>query len=90
MSVKMNFSQALAEGSTTERLAEVKGGTVGECLNQLIKKLPELKPWLFDEKGNLHDYIDIFVNKESAFPEQLSRSVKDGDELHILVLIGGG
>ncbi|MBI2979332.1 MAG: MoaD/ThiS family protein [Chloroflexi bacterium] len=32
----------------------------------------------------------IYVNEESAFPEELARPVKDGDELHIVTMIAGG
>ena len=38
----------------------------------------------------LLSYIDIYVNRESAYPEELNKPVKDGDELHIVIIIGGG
>ncbi len=90
MSVKVSVSQAMTEYSTGQRLGEVNGTTVGECLDQLVIKVPNFKRWLFDENGNLHEYVDIFVNKESAFPNPLLSPVKDGDELYIMSLIGGG
>jgi adenylyltransferase/sulfurtransferase len=89
MTVKISISQALAEGSPT-RLAEVEGKTVGECLDQLFIKRPDMKPWLFDENGELKNYIDIFINKRNAFPLPLAKSVLDGDEIYLMSLIGGG
>jgi molybdopterin converting factor small subunit len=89
MSIKISISQALAEGSPT-RLAEVDGKTVGECLDQLFIKRPDMKGWLFDENGDLKDYVDIFVNKQNAFPDPLAKPVNDGDEIYIMSLIGGG
>ena len=89
MTVKINISQALAEGSPT-RLAEVEGKTVGECLEQLFVKRPDMKQWLFDENGELKNYIDIFINKRNAFPLPLTKLVADGDEIYLMSLIGGG
>ena len=90
MSVKISVSQAMTEYSTGERLGEVNGSTVRECLDQLVIKVPKMKRWLFDENGKLYEYVDIFINKTSAFPEPLKKRVKDGDELFIMSLIGGG
>jgi len=69
---------------------EVKGITVGECLNHLFKQFPGMKKQLFSKNGNLFENIIISVNGESAYPKQLTKPVKDGDELNILLLIGGG
>ena len=69
---------------------EVNGNTVGQCLNHLITMSPRIKKVLFDKHGKLLDYIEIYVNKETAYPEKLNKSVKDGDELHICIIIGGG
>ena len=90
MSIRVTVSQALTEYSTGSQLGEVNGNTVGECLEQLTLKAPNLKQWLFDENGVLHEYVDLFINKGNAFPEPLAKPIKDGDELHIMCLIGGG
>ena len=89
MSVKITVSQALSD-SSGNRVAEVQCGTVADCLDQLVKSSPKFQQLLFDGKGQLHEYIDVFINRESAFPGPLQRQVNDGDELHILCLIGGG
>ena len=72
------------------RLVEVKGNTVGECLNNLVKEFPDAKKHFFSREGILFENISIYVNGENTYPEQLAKPVKDGDELNILVLIGGG
>ncbi len=90
MGVRVVTSQALTEYSTGRELGEVEGSTVQECLDELTRKLPELKRMLFNDSGSLHEYVDIFINRETAFPDPLSRPVKNGDELFIICLIGGG
>ena len=70
--------------------AEVNGNTVGQCLDHLVKQFPDIEEALFDENGNLLEYVDIYINGESAYPEELAKPVKDGDELSIILIIGGG
>ena len=71
-------------------VVEVNGSTVGGCLNHLVKQFPGIKKRLFSKKGNLFENIIISVNGESAYPEQLAKPVKDGDEIKIMLIIGGG
>jgi molybdopterin converting factor small subunit len=74
----------------TVDVVEVSGSTVGECLTHLVKLFPGIKKQLFTKSGNLFENIIISVNGESAYPEQLAKSVKDGDELNIVFMISGG
>jgi molybdopterin converting factor small subunit len=71
-------------------VVEVNGSTVGGCLKHLVKQFPDMKKQLFSRTGELFEYIIIPVNGESTYPEQLAKLVKDGDELNIVVIIGGG
>ena len=71
-------------------MAEVNGNTVGECLKHLVKQFPGIEKELFDKNGKLDSSYDIYVNGESTYPERLAKSVKDGDELSIILIIGGG
>ncbi len=90
MSIKILVSQAMTEYSTGEQVGEVQGKTVAECVDQLIKKRPDFRHWLFEDSGKLREYVDIFINKESAFPDPLKKPVEDGDEIYLMSLIGGG
>ncbi len=90
MSIKIDipwFLQSLTNGT---KVAQVDGSTVGECLEHLVERFPIIEKELFDKKGKLFAYIDIYINGESAYPEELAKSVKDGDELYITLIIGGG
>ena len=69
---------------------EVDGSTVGECISHLIAQFPGIGKMLFAENGQLHAYVNIYINGEDTYPEELAKPVKDGDELHILYIIGGG
>lgn len=69
---------------------DVAGGTVGACLENLIKQYPALKPKFFTGKNKLPNGISIFVNGEDAYPEPLKKPVCDGDKIYISHIVLGG
>lgn len=90
MSVQLDIPpllRHLADGVTTAR---VKGSTVGECLNYFVKLYPKTERLLFDKDGKLVRYAEVYVNKVTTYPEELTTPVKDGDEISIVYLISGG
>ena len=79
--------QALVNGINR---IDVNGGTIGECLDEMVTKYPQLKTKLFNKRGKLPNGISIFLNGEDAFPEPLSRPVRSGDRIHISHIVLGG
>jgi molybdopterin converting factor small subunit len=90
VSVKININPNLHSFTGNQAVVEVSGGTVGECLDQLLERFPKLKPMLLDKNGRLFNYIEVYVNQESSYPEELAKPVREGDELHIKLIIAGG
>ena len=90
MSITVNIHQALRQITNNQATVEVAGTTVGECLTELVQRFPDIKSKLFDKTGKLLNYIDIYVNAESSYPEELAKPVKDGDKLSITLMIAGG
>lgn len=71
-------------------VVSVEGSTVGECLNQLIKQFPKMEKALFAKKDKLLNIVEVYVNQSSAYPHELAKSVKDGDEIHLILMLAGG
>ena len=91
MSITVNLHPILYGFTNGEKTAEVNGRTVGECLTQLVAQFPGIERGLFNkENGKLLSTISIWVNMEDAYPEELEKPVKDGDDIHITALISGG
>ena len=90
MSIKINIHPNLYHLTDNQTTAEVNGNTVGECIKDLIKQFPDIKQGLFDKNGKLLNHVDIYVNLESSYPEELAKPVNDGDELHIVLVLAGG
>ena len=89
-SVKINIPFYMRSFTNNMEVVEVDGNTVGKCLDHLIKQFPGIKEQLFSKNGDLFENIIISINGESAYPEQLVKPIKEGDELSILLVIGGG
>ena len=90
MNVKVNCQYFLLHLTDDRDEIEVDGRTVRECLEQLVALYPKVRKWLFREDGELANFVDIFVNLESTFPNQLSDPVKDGDEIYIVMMHTAG
>ena len=90
MSIKISIPSYMKSYSNNTEVVEVNGSTVGESLNHLVKQFPQMKKQLFSKNSNLFENIIISINGESAYPKQLTKPVKDGDELKIMFIIGGG
>ena len=90
MSVKIHNHPTLSHLTNGREVVEVEGSTVGQCLEQLVSRFPEMKGWLFGKNGKLSNVVEIYVNLKSSYPEELAKPVKDGDELNIILVISGG
>ena len=81
MSVKVQIDPSLLNLTEGHKVVEVKGKTVGQCLDSLQARFPGLNSVLF-QQGQMPSDIVIILNNSIAY---LSQSVEDGDELSILV-----
>jgi hypothetical protein len=91
MSIKVKLFypelQKLAEGHESVR---VEGQTVGECLEDLVRQLPQSGKLIFDSRGQLLKQVYVYVNAEGLNKAEFSRAVTERDELILAVLITGG
>jgi molybdopterin converting factor small subunit len=90
VSVKVNIHKTHRSYTDGLEVVEVKGRTVGDCLKDLVQQYPSMKQGLFDKKGKLLNVVEVYVNNESAYPEELAKSVKDGDEIQLILMLAGG
>ena len=66
---------------------EAQGNTVREVLEQIQNEYPDSKNVLFDEEGNLRQFVTVYLNDSTA---ELDASLKEGDTLLLLPAIAGG
>ena len=70
---------------------EMEGQTVAQLIENLGAAHPGLKERLYDEKGDVRRFINIYVNEEDIrFLTGTDTPLKDGDEVSIIPAIAGG
>ena len=65
--------------------------TVGDALEELTSRYPELKKHLFTEDGELRAFVNLFLNEEDIrYLQGTETPLKEGDRLTIIPSIAGG
>jgi len=90
MSVNVHIHTTHRQFTNGLKVVSFEGSTVGDCLNQLIEQFPGMEKALFAKKDQLLRNVEIYLNRESAYPNELLKPVKDGDEIHLVVMLAGG
>ncbi len=90
MPVKIHIHVTHRQFTNGQDVVTAEGTTVGECLNHLIKLYPTMERALFAKKDKLLNVVEVFVNHATAYPNELLKPVKDGDEITLLVMLAGG
>jgi molybdopterin converting factor small subunit len=90
MSVTLHLHKTHRHYTDGTQTLETEGNTIGECIDRLIERFPGMQEALFDDKGLLKNQIEIYLNMESAYPDELKKPVTDGDDVYITVMLAGG
>jgi len=88
--IKIHIHKTHRRFTGGSEIVEVDGNTVGNCLAHLVREYPDMNQALFDKKGKLLNVIEIYVNMKSAYPDELAKTVSDGDEVHLIIMLAGG
>lgn len=90
MSPRVRLSTLLRQAAGWQEVLEIKEETPVECLQYLEKNFPDMRRWLYDNRGNMWDRLQIYLNGEIIHGGELTKRLDDEDELFILLNIGGG
>lgn len=68
-----------------------EGTTVGELLGNLTDRYPGLKTHLYNEKGQLRNFVNVYLNDEDVrYLSQGDTEVQENDVISIVPAIAGG
>lgn len=91
MAVEVRIPTILRKHTGGARAVEAKGVTLREVLDQLDASHPGLKGAILAEGGEIHRFINIYLNDEDIrFSGALETPVADGDVVSILPAVAGG
>lgn len=70
---------------------DLKPGTVAGLIDQLESRFPGVREQLMTESGELHRFVNVYVNDEDArYLDRLDTKVTDGDKVALLPSVAGG
>ena len=91
MPVKVRVPGALRQLTRGAAVVEVEAGSVIAALEALDRQYPGFRERLYDDKGQLRQFINIYRNDEDIrFGEGLKTSLTENDDLSIVPAVAGG
>lgn len=68
------------------------GQTVDDLINEIVNKYGEkVRRFFLDESGKLDRVFKILLNKKEWISrDQMNKTLKEGDQVTIMMLVGGG
>ncbi len=73
-----------------EERIDVDGRTVGECLVAVGERFPGFSEQIFDAAGQVHRFVNLFINGDEIERSELDRPVGENDRVEVLAAIAGG
>lgn len=89
LSIEISLHRTHRRYTDGKEIIMVEGKTVGECLRDLVRQYPALEKEIF-KTGKLNSLIEIYLNGESAYPNELIRPVKDSDKISLVYMLSSG
>jgi molybdopterin converting factor small subunit len=89
LSIEISLHRTHRRYTDGKEIIHVEGTTVGECLRDLVKKYPSIEKEIFKNR-NLSSLVEVYLNGESAYPNELVKPVKDGDKINLVYMLSSG
>ena len=91
MSVQVRIPTVFRKFTDQQAVAEVEPGTVAGVFEQLEERWPGLKGQLITEQGELHRFVNVYVNDEDVrYLDKLETKASEGDVVALLPSVAGG
>jgi adenylyltransferase/sulfurtransferase len=91
MSVNIHIPTVLRQFTGSKSIVTVSAETIGESLEQLTKDHPILKKHLYNEKNELRNFVNIYLNdKDIRYLNGLDTKVTEDADIIIVPSIAGG
>ena len=91
MSIEVRVPTLLQKTVGGAKVVRGEGFTIVGLLNDLDRQYPGFKEKLVMQDGQLHKFVNIYVNDEDIrYLEKENTPIKDGDTISIVPSIAGG
>ena len=86
--MKVNILSPLRSYTGNKSVVEGKGSTLSEILRNLDTAHPGIVFRILDEHDRIRQHIKFYVNKDTT--NELSKTVREDDSVHIICALSGG
>ena len=87
----LNLPSVLTPLAGGHHTLQAAGVTVGEALDDVVRRFPSLSPRLRDEHGAPYPFVTIYLNDEDIrFIGGFEAPVQPNDELSVVPAVAGG
>ena len=91
MPVSVRIPTVFRKFTDNTGVVEVEPGTISDIVDQLEGRFPGLKSQLLTDDGDLHRFVNVYVNDEDArYLDKLDTKVSEGDTVSLLPSVAGG
>ncbi len=91
MAVAVRIPTVFRKFTGGESTVEVEAGTIAGVIGQLEARFPELAGQIRTDDGELHRFINVYVNDEDVrYLEKLETKAAEGDTVSLLPSVAGG
>lgn len=91
MAVEVRIPTVFRKFTDGESSVELEPGTIADLVEQLERHYPGMRGQLLTEDGELHRFVNVYVNDEDArYLEKLETNVSEGDTVSLLPSVAGG
>jgi len=90
MNVTVSIPTAFRQHTGNVDRFECSAGDLGQLLDALDTRFPQLKPHLRDEQGQVRRFLNIYVNDEDIRFLGKDYKFNEGDEVTLVPSIAGG
>jgi molybdopterin synthase sulfur carrier subunit len=91
MAVTISIPTALRQYTGGAAAVTLASGTVGQLLANLVERYPQFGKQLYNEQGQLRNFVNIYVGDEDIrYLQGTDTQVPDGETVSIIPAIAGG
>ena len=91
MSITVRIPTPLRRVTNGADKVDVNGSTLNEIISSLDGEHPGIRERLCDERGQLRNFVNIYVNGEDVrFLQGLDTATATGDDISIVPAVAGG
>ena len=91
MAIRIIIPAALRQYAENRDSVKLSGQNIGELLDNLMQKFPDMKKHLCSEDGQIRNFVNVYVNDDDIrYLENSETQLKDGDVISIIPSVAGG